>query len=370
MNVLVTGARGFLGRNLIAHLRTRPGCTVLPFDTGDPAGELRAGLETAAIVYHLAGVNRPERVEEFESGNAGFTREICDILSELGRAPAIVMSSTIQAAQDNPYGNSKRRAEEALCGFAARTGARVRIFRLKNVFGKWCRPNYNSVVATFCHNIARGEPVWVSDPDREVELVYVDDVVGAFIAEGEATGAPGGCFVEDTLPSYRIRLADLKAAIESFHAMRETLRAPDFSGRFQRRLYATYLSYVNDEARARRLGVRADARGALAEFLKSPHGGQVFVSRTRPGVTRGHHYHHTKAEQFLVVAGSGVIRMRPIEGGRVVEYKVRGEDFTVVDIPPGYTHSIENTGTDDLITLFWASEIFDPEQPDTYPLEV
>lgn len=367
MNVLVTGARGFIGRNLTAHLQAREGCAVTLFDVDNSTDDLRAGLETADIVYHLAGVNRPDSTEEFEIGNAGLTRDICEILRELGRTPVIVMSSSVQAALDSPYGVSKRHAEDALREFAAQSGAHVRIYRLKNVFGKWCRPNYNSVVATFCHNIANDLPIQISDPSRELKLVYVDDVVEAFLTELPVHAKANG---HRDIPSSSLTLDDLAGRIQSFHDMRANLLTPDFGVRFNQQLYATYLSYVPDEARRQHLEIKFDQRGCLAEFIKSKHFGQIFISRTRPGITRGNHYHHTKTEKFLVVEGDGIIRMRQIESSELLEYKVRGEAFQVIDIPPGYTHSIENIGAGDMVTLFWASEIFDPDRPDTYFLPV
>jgi UDP-2-acetamido-2,6-beta-L-arabino-hexul-4-ose reductase len=367
MNVLVTGARGFIGRNLIAHLQAREGCIVAFLDIDSSPDDLRTGLETADIVYHLAGVNRPLIAEEFETGNAGLTRDICRILRELGRAPVIVMSSSVQAELENPYGVSKRRAEVALREFAAQSGAHVCIYRLKNVFGKWCRPNYNSAVATFCHNIANDLPIQVSDPSRELELMYVDDVVEAFLTELQAPPESSG---SRDIPSTRLTLSDLAGRIQSCHDMRNNLLTPDFGVRFNQQLYATYLSYVSDDSRRQELEIKSDQRGGLAEFIKSDHFGQIFISRTRPGVTRGNHYHHTKAEKFFVVEGEAVIRMRHVESSEVLEYRVRGDAFQVIDIPPGYTHSIENIGARDMVALFWASEIFDPDRPDTCFLPV
>ena len=367
MNVMVTGARGFIGRNLTVRMRAREGCAVTLFDVDNSLDDLRAALAAADIVYHLAGVNRPQITEEFEAGNAGLTREICATLRELGRAPVIVMSSSVQAELENPYGVSKRHAEDALREFAAQSGARVCIYRLKNVFGKWCRPNYNSVVATFCHNIANDLPIQISDPSRELELVYVDDVVETFLAE---LPIDAGSNVRDSIPSFKLTLGDLAGRIQSFHDMRTNLLAPDFAARFNQQIYATYLSYVPDEARRQQLEIKLDHRGGLAEFIKSNNFGQIFISRTRPGITRGNHYHHTKAEKFFVVEGEGVIRMRHIERSEVVEYRVGGKAFLVIDIPPGYTHSIENIGSGDMVTLFWASEIFDADRPDTYFLPV
>jgi UDP-2-acetamido-2,6-beta-L-arabino-hexul-4-ose reductase len=363
----VTGARGFIGRNLIAHLRAHQGCAVTPFDIDNPAAELRAALEKADIVYHLAGTNRPETAEEFETGNAELARRICRFLREIGRTPVIVMSSSIQAALDNPYGVSKRHAEDALREFGALSGAQVRIHRLKNVFGKWCRPNYNSVVATFCHNIANDLPIQISHPNRELELVYVDNVVNAFLAELPIHAEPNA---HRDIPFFKLTLGDLAGRIQSFHDMRSNLLTPDFAVRFNQQLYATYLSYVPDRARRHQLEIKSDHRGGLAEFIKSNNFGQIFISRTRPGITRGNHYHHTKTEKFFVVEGEGIIRMRHIERSEVLEYRVRGQAFQVIDIPPGYTHSIQNIGSGDMVTLFWSSEIFDPDRPDTYFLPV
>ncbi len=369
-SVLVTGAKGFIGRNLIAHLARMNDVQVFRYDLENDQVELRDWLNRADVVFHLAGINRPQSTEEYETGNAGFTAQICKLLRELRRTPKIIMSSSIQAELDNPYGVSKRRAEEALKSFAQETGAAVAIYRLKNVFGKWCRPNYNSVTATFCHNIAHELPISISDPAREVELIYVDDVVARFLAELQNPAGPQGCFAPDTIPGTRITLGDLAGRIQAYHDMKSNLMVPDFSERFNQCLYATYLSYVEPEAREYGLNIKSDARGNLAEFIKSRHFGQIFVSRTHPGITRGNHYHHTKTEKFLVIAGEGLVRMRHIEGGDVIEYRIRGEEYRVVAIPPGYTHSITNVGQGEMITLFWASEVFEPDRPDTYFLEV
>ena len=286
------------------------------------------------------------------------------------RTPLLVLSSSTQAALDNPYGLSKRQAEDAVFDFGRETGASVFVFRLPGVFGKWCRPNYNSVVATFCHNIARDLPIAISDPAREIELVYIDDVVRAFIGimDGRLPVSDGKyCLAE---PTYRISLGALAETIQGFRDSRVSLALPDMSDPFIRALYATYVSYLPADSFAYALTQRTDPRGELAELLKSPHIGQIFVSRTRPGITRGNHYHDTKVEKFVVLEGDAVIRFRHILGGDVIEYPVSGREFRVVDIPPGYTHSIENVGQNDLIVLFWADEIFDPDIPDTFGMTV
>lgn len=365
--ILITGGRGFLGRNLMAHLLERKDCETTIFDHKDSVDDLRKLLPEADVVFHLAGVNRPRDPIEFQQGNVGLTDQICQILRQTKSSPKIVFSSSTQAELDNPYGSSKREAEMLLREFASETGAPIQIYRLKNLFGKWCRPNYNSVTATFCHNIANDVPITVSDPARKIDLSYVDDVVAAFIAEIDRPqyGEQG-----TKIPSCRIELGDLAGRIQAFHEMRNTLGVPDFSGWFNRALYATYLSYVPSTAREHNLEVRSDLRGSLAEFMKAKHFGQIFISRTKPGATRGNHYHQTKTEKFFVVEGDGLIRMRSIEGGPVEEYPIRGSEYQVIDIPPGFTHSITNVGTKDMVTLFWASEVFDPNHPDTYYLPV
>ena len=371
MKILVTGARGFLGRNLAAHLLQRTDTELFLFDLDNEERELERWLSESDLVYHLAGVNRPTNVEDFEAGNAEFVEKLVGMIQASGRSPHVVVSSSIQAAFDNPYGVSKRRGEEIFERFAAETSDAVSVFRLKNIFGKWCRPNYNSVVATFCHNIANDRPIEISDPNRELELVYVDDVVEAFINESECRPQRETIFVDpDPVPSYTITLGDLAGRIQFFREMQETFHIPDFSVPFNRQLYATYLSYVPPERWEYAPTIRTDDRGNLAELVKSAHFGQIFVSRTRPGITRGNHYHHTKTEKFIVVAGEGLIRFRQIHGSEILEYRVRGEDYRIVEIPPGYTHSITNVGTTEMITLFWASEPFDPDKPDTHFLAI
>jgi len=375
--VLVTGALGFVGRNLGVFLRQQENVRLLEIDVDSPPEALDKGLSESDVIFHLAGVNRPKKPEEYANGNTGFTKEICDRLKILGRAPISVFSSSIQAELDNPYGVSKRQAEEVLLRFAEETGAKVVIFRMKNVFGKWCRPNYNSVVATFCHNIAHNLPISISDPAKEIDLVYVDDVCAAMMDAAGLGQSPSthrigslNSIYTEIAPSFKITLNELADMLRSFRDARGSLRVPAFDNPLVRRLYATYLSYLKGTDFVYDLDVKTDNRGSLAEFLKSPSFGQIFISRTKPGITRGNHYHHTKTEKFLVVQGEAIIRFRHILGSEIVEHQVRGDEFRVVDIPPGYSHSIENIGEIELVTLFWASEIFDPENPDTYFCEV
>jgi UDP-2-acetamido-2,6-beta-L-arabino-hexul-4-ose reductase len=368
MNVVVTGANGFIGKNLVASLASRAGVHVTTFDLADEPQALPAMLAAADIVFHLAGVNRPKTEDEFRTGNAELTREVCRMLVDAGSRATLVLSSSVQAAADNPYGISKRQAEEALAWYAAQ-GGRAVIYRLQNVFGKWCRPNYNSVVATFCHNISHDLPITISHPERQLELVYIDDVVRTFMLELDA-GGERKLTTRGVSPSYAVTLGKLAELIRSFRAIRTNLFVPDLADPLTAKLYGTYLTYLASEDFGYNLERKCDARGCLAEFVKSASFGQIFVSRTRPGVTRGNHYHHTKAEKFLVLQGQAIIRFRQILNQDVIEYRVSGEDCRVMDIPPGYTHSIENVGPDELVTLFWASEMFDPQRPDTNYLAV
>lgn len=370
MNLVVTGTKGFIGKNLVVALKRRTDLNIIEYDLDCASCILDEGLAKADVVFHLAGVNRPDRVEEYEEGNVCLTQKICNTLKNLHRSPVIVLSSSSQAVLDNPYGLSKRKAEEIVFGFGRETGASVFVFRLFGVFGKWCRPNYNSVVATFCYNIARELPIAISDQSREIDLVYVDDVVKAFISvmEGRMLVANGKyCQVQ---PAYRISLGKLAKTIESFRKSRVNLYLPDMNNSLVHALYATYISYLPMDSFSYALEPKSDSRGELAELLKSPHIGQIFISRTRPGIIRGNHYHDTKVEKFVVLEGDAVIRFRHILDENVIEYPVSGRDFLVIDIPPGYTHSIENIGQSDLVVLFWADEIFMPDFPDTYGMTV
>ena len=366
--ILVTGSDGFIGRHLVQALAARPDIALLTYDVNNQPAELDRYLDTSDAVCHLAGVNRPENEEAFDIGNAQMTEHLVSVLSQRSSKPPVLLSSSTQAALDNPYGRSKKKAEEALERYG-NAGGSAAIFRLPNVFGKWSRPNYNSAVATFCHNIARGLGVTISDPGRVLELVYVDDVVNAFLAVLDGTAIAGTRRLSAG-PVNRITLADLVEKLRAIHDVRTNLRLPDMTTGFDRQLYATYLSFLPPDGLSYRLVPREDNRGTLAEFLKGSAFGQVFVSRTRPGIVRGNHYHNTKAEKFFVLEGEAIIRFRSVIGDTTASYRVRGEDLAVVDIPPGFTHSIENVGTGELVVLFWSCEVFDPAAPDTHAMNV
>jgi UDP-2-acetamido-2,6-beta-L-arabino-hexul-4-ose reductase len=372
MKAAVTGAQGFIGKNLVIALR-RAQMAVAELDVDSPPDATAAAVRGAAVVFHIAGVNRPHDEREFVTGNVGSLNQVLAALNELpaheqSARPTVVLSSSIQAAEDNPYGRSKLAAEQALEKYGIDTGTPAAIYRLPGVFGKWCRPNYNSVVATFCHHIAAGLPISISDPNRVIDLIHVDDVVAQFMTHLD--GATSGVKRGEVRPVFSTSLGELADRIRAFRAIRTTLQVPNLDDPFTHRLFGTYTSYLPPENLAYGLEQRTDPRGTLAELLRSPHFGQMFVSRTHPGITRGNHFHDLKVEKFCVLEGDAVIRLRPILGDTITEHRVSGIDFTVVDIPPGMTHSIENVGTTDMVVLFWASEIFDPQRPDTHFLEV
>lgn len=363
--ILITGSDGFIGKNLRVSLLCRADVSLLCFDIQDDPSTLPSLLDRADFIYHLAGVNRPQKPEEFKTGNTGLTEQICSHLAAKGRKTPVAITSSTQAAQDNPYGASKRGAEEAVFAYGRDTGAPVHVFRLPNVFGKWCRPNYNSGVATFCHNIANGLPIQVNDPDVVMKLVYIDDVVRAFInlLDNRVDVQNEFCQVQ---PVHTAKLGEIVDLIYSFHASRELRNIPDMSDPFVKKLYSTYLSYLPKDCFSYPLTMNIDERGSFTEFVKTPDRGQVSINISKLGITKGNHWHHTKNEKFLVVSGQGVIRFRQIGSEEIIEYPVSGDKLEVVDIPTGYTHNISNTGTSDLVTVMWCNEMLDPSSPDTY----
>jgi UDP-2-acetamido-2,6-beta-L-arabino-hexul-4-ose reductase len=369
--IVVTGARGFLGRHVMSLLAYDSTVTAVPIGRETPLAERDAELARADAVIHLAGVNRPSDDREFAEVNVGLTRTIADTLTAAARGAALVYASSVRATDDTPYGRSKLAAEEIVRRYAAGPGpGRSAVTRLPNVFGKWSRPFYNTAVATFCHSIARDEPVEIRDAAHVLQLVYGEDVAAALIAQATGAARPSTDGTFDVEPRYERSLGEIVSLLRRFRALRTELVLPDFSDAFVRKLYATYLSFLPAGGEAYALQQYSDDRGSLAELLKSPWFGQVFLSRTKPGITRGNHFHHTKTEKFVVVEGDALIRLQPSEGGEVTEIPVSGAEFRVVDIPPGYSHSITNVGARELVTLFWSSEIFDRDRPDTYAREV
>lgn len=371
MNILITGARGFMGKNLRSALTGRCGDAhrLMLLDMPHTEEELLAAAAEADFVFHLAGVNRPTDPADFQKGNADFTRQLLTLLKESGKRPPVLLSSSIQAALENPYGQSKLSAEQAVADYGRETGSAVYLYRLPNVFGKWSRPNYNSAVATFCHNVARGLPITVNDPSVTLRLVYIDDVVEEFLRamEGQPHREGEWCAVQ---PVHEVNLGHMAELIQSFPGLRDSLTAPDQSDPLVKKLYATYLSFLPPEDFSRPTVTHADQRGSFTELLHMGSRGQVSLNISKPHITKGDHWHQTKHEKFIVLQGEGVIRFRKVGDSTVIAYKVSGENLTVVDIPTGYTHSIENTGDTDMLTLMWANEVFDPAHPDTLRLPV
>lgn len=365
MKILVTGAHGFVGKNLVAALRNQGFMHLLEYDLNTNPILLDDFARDCDFVFHLAGVNRPENNDDFMKGNFGFTSQLLDALKRHNNKAPVLITSSTQAALDNPYGKSKKAGEDLLFAYSKETGAAVYIYRLPNVFGKWCRPNYNSAVATFCNNIANDLPVQVNDPNVNMTLVYIDDVVASFIDKLK-NGTVSDQNFEKVTPFYEIKLGEIVNLIRSFKESRQSLYVPDMGDGFTKKLYSTYLSYLPADQFSYYLKMNTDNRGTFTEFLKTNDRGQVSVNISKPGITKGNHWHHTKNEKFLVVSGTGVIRFRKIDTEEVIEYFVSGEKLEVVDIPVGYTHNIENLGETDMVTIMWVNEVYDAEKPDTF----
>ena len=392
MTILITGAKGFVGRNLCAALKEiksghdrRPDheiCAqpaqmeILEYDTDTAPELLDAYCAKADFVFHLAGVNRPENPAEFMEGNFGFSSVLLDTLKKHKNTCPVMLSSSVQATLQgryagSEYGRSKKAGEELFFSYGRETGAEVLVYRFPNLFGKWCRPNYNSAIATFCHNVAHDLPIQVNDPAVEMDLVYIDDLVEEMIRalRGEATrSADGFC----TVPvHHETTLGHIADTICSFPKLREGLGVPKLDDGLTKKLYSTWLSYLPREKFLYDLNRNADERGSFTEIIRTADRGQFSVNISRPGVTKGNHWHHTKNEKFVVVHGQALIQMRQIGSDEVVEFEVSGDRIRVVEMIPGWTHNIINRSeTDDLVTFMWANEPFDPAKPDTFFQEV
>lgn len=369
MNILVTGASGFVGKNLVSELKNQGFTDILTFDVDTPKNFLSEYCKKADFVFHLAGVNRPKDEIEFMEGNFGFTSELLMNLKDYDNNCPIMISSSVQATLDNSYGKSKKAGEDLLKYYHDETGAPVYIYRFTNLYGKWSRPNYNTVVATFCYNIARNEEVTINDPNTILELCYIDDVIKELIhcLNGKPYMENSYCSVRET---DKISIGELKDLILSFKNSRIDLTLPNLSRRIEKNLYSTYLSFLPENNFSYFLKMNNDDRGSFTEFLRTKDRGQVSINISKPGITKGNHWHHTKNEKFLVVSGKGVIRFRKIGSEEIIEYFVSSEKLEVVDIPVGYTHNIENLGDTYMVTVMWVNESFDPENPDTYYMEV
>jgi UDP-2-acetamido-2,6-beta-L-arabino-hexul-4-ose reductase len=365
--VLVTGANGFIGKNLVVRLRELPRFAVTEFVRGDAPEALPGLLAQADAVVHLAGENRPADVAAFAQVNTGLTLALCNALAaeqqRSGHQLPLVLASSAQAERDNPYGQSKLAAEQVVQQLCAASGHPAVVYRLPGVFGKWCKPNYNSVVATFCHNIARGLPIQINDPAARLQLVYVDDVVSSFIAALDAPAA--GMTRAEVAPLYATTLGDLVQQIGAFGDCRTSLMSERVGTGLVRALYATYVSYLPNERFAYDVPVHGDPRGVFVEMLKTPDSGQFSYFTAHPGITRGGHYHHTKTEKFLVIKGQAVFRFRHLLTGELFELATAGDKPQVVDTIPGWVHDITNVGNDELVVMLWANEVFDRANPDT-----
>ncbi|MBQ3022821.1 MAG: capsular polysaccharide biosynthesis protein CapF [Clostridia bacterium] len=377
MNILVTGAKGFVGQNLVANLknihsgkdRTRDLKieNIFEYDLGSTSAELDFYCKEADFVVNLAGVNRPQNEEEFMQGNYGFVSVMLDSLKKYGNKAPILGSSSIQAALDNAYGKSKKAGEDLLFDYGRENDVKVLIYRFPNLFGKWCRPNYNSAVATFCHNIANDLPITVNDPSHMMTLCYIDDVVDEIInaimgkenREGEFCKVP---------TEHKITLGEIVELLEKFKNQPETLTMPEIpDGSFAKKLYSTYLSYLPREKASFPLKMNVDARGSFTELIRSEKCGQVSVNISKPGITKGQHWHNTKWEFFIVVSGRGLIQQRKIGSDEVLNFEVSGDKIEAVHMLPGYTHNIINlSDSEDLVTVMWANECFNPDKPDTF----
>ena len=395
MKILVTGAKGFVGRNLVSQLRNiaegkamwypvDSDITVYEYDIDSSAEELDMYCSDCDFVFNLAGVNRPQNPEEFMQGNFGFASTLLDTLKKHGNKCPVMLSSSIQATlvgryADGDYGKSKKAGEELFFDYSVETGAKVLVYRFPNLFGKWCRPNYNSAVATFCNNIAHDLPIQVNDSSTQMELVYIDDLVDEMI--GALAGKEHHCEFDGNetvlredgrycaVPvSHHVTLGEIVDLLESFARQPQTLVVPEIpEGSFAKKLYSTYLSYLPKEKVSFPLKMNIDQRGSFTELLKTEKCGQFSVNISKPGITKGQHWHHTKWEFFIVVSGKGLIQLRKIDSEEVLNFEVSGDKIEAVHMLPGYTHNIINlSDTEDLVTLMWANESFDPSRPDTY----
>lgn len=370
MKILVTGADGFVGKNLIAQLANEDFKDVVKFTHRNSVNELAELTADVDFVFHLAGVNRPKTNAEFYKGNADLTQSLIAALEQNKNYVPIVLSSSIQACLNNDYGLSKKAAEAVVFNYGEKHDVPVFVYQLKNLFGKWSRPNYNSVISTFAYNLTHGLPIKINDPEAKLELNYIDDVVAEFIYALKNNNAHQDGKYSVVPVAYSTTVGEIADKLTAFKSNRQSLIMPSLKNKLDRDLYGTYLSYLDEDNFSYDLKKNEDNRGWLAEFIKSEDNGQIFISTTKPGITRGNHWHNTKVEKFLVVQGQGLLQFRKIGTDKVIEYKVSGDKPEPVDIPVGYIHNIKNIGDNMMITLFWACEIFDPENPDTYYEEV
>lgn len=370
MKVLVTGIDGFIGKNLLVRLAEMVDIEVISFSRQNTEQELPELVAAADAIIHLAGINRPLSQEEFITGNTGLTATLSRILTDTQRTIPVLFASSTQAALNNPYGNSKRAAEDALRDYTEQTGANVYIYRLPNVFGKWCKPNYNSAVATFCHNTANGLPITINDPNAAITLVHVDDVIHDFIQVLQHKPAIARQAFRDITPKYQTTVGELAQHIQNFSESRDSLITPRVGTGLLRALYSTYVSYLPATKFSYNIPKYGDQRGIFVEMLKTPDTGQFSFFTAHPGVTRGGHYHHTKTEKFLVIKGKARFGFRHILTGETFTVEANGANPKIVETIPGWAHDITNIGIDEMVVVLWANEVFDREHPDTYTSKV
>lgn len=369
MRILITGAGGFVGKNLVQALKNHGYQDLYEYDRDTEPALLDQYCKRAEFIFHLAGVNRPDHQEQYMEGNTGLLQLLLDKLKHYKNTCPIMYASSTQAALDVPYGISKRAGEEALLHYAEDTGARVFLYRFPNIFGKWCRPNYNSVVATFCYNMAHNLPIEIHNPETQLQLIHIDDLTEEMLRVILGQENRKGNYCEVPV-NYMVTLKQLAFLLRSFQESRRSLILPDMSDEFTKKLYSTWLTYLPEQELSYELFMHQDSRGSFTEFLRHPGLGQVSVNVARPGILKGNHWHSLKNEKFLVISGQGIIRLRKINGQEVYEYKVSQQQQVVIDIPSGYVHNIENTGETNMITIIWANEGFNEERPDTYFAEV
>jgi UDP-2-acetamido-2,6-beta-L-arabino-hexul-4-ose reductase len=366
--IAITGAAGFIGRNLVIRLRETCRFDAVPLTRMSSAQQISDALSSSDFVIHLAGVNRPQNVSEFDDGNVGSTESLCQALASLDRPVPVLYASSIMATQNNDYGRSKAAAEKLLLAYGDKTKSPVRIFRLPNIFGKWCRPNYNSAVATFCYNVSHDLPIAVNVADAALVLAYIYDVVDAFIREIDRVGT--GNEYRDVAPVYAITVGELASIIRGFSQKREQCLVDAVGVGLVRALYATYISYLEPEKFAYPLIKHEDKRGWFSEFVKTEGAGQVSVFTAHPGITRGGHYHHSKTEKFLIVQGQALFRFRHIESQKTHEIRTSGDSLMVVETVPGWAHDVTNVGETQLVCFLWANELFNASRPDTVTHQV
>lgn len=367
MKILVTGAKGFLGKNLVNQLKNQKDKDIFEAGRETPSEILDMYCKNCDVVIHLAGVNRPINESEYMEGNFGSIKNLTDRLQLYSNTCKIIFASSIQAAMDNPYGRSKKAGEDLLLQYGEETKAKILIYRFPNIFGKWCKPDYNSVITTYCYNISRGKPIYMENKEKLLTLAYIDDVVDELI---KGLDMAGDSIYGNISTTYTVTLSEIGHLLISFHENRRNFLLPDMSNEFTKKLYSTYLSYLPEDSLCYPLKTNLNEKGSFTEFIKGDAFGQVSINILKPGIIKGNHWHQIKNEKFLIVSGEGKVLLQKLGSREIIEYRISGKKQEVLDIPPGYTHNIMNIGDTDMILIIWANEMFDSKRPDTYHLPV